>query len=333
MNKTLLFVLILSGLSALSTSILRGHHYIKILKTWAEAQTYCREKFIDLATINNQDDNDRLQRVLKDPGTFAWIGLQDDKTRWKWAMGNADFNINTDFSNWRLSEPNNLGSKQNCCVVNVLTEWFDFPCTDLRASICYDARDPSKYISVDTFMTWYDAKTYCRAKHTDLLTVWNKSVNDLIATLPERRHWMGLHRQPWAYWSDKIPTTFTNWDSGQPDNEGSTESCTAVDTTTGKWLDMDCEKKYYFVCQDEIQHQTTLKLKFQSETDLNVPAVQQQILEQLQTHMAEHELPHVKLRWIEKDEQTFHKQQKMMKEEEPASDPSLCEGRPEHPKT
>lgn len=128
-----------SGLSALSTSILREYHYIKILKTWAEAQTYCRENFIDLATVNNQDDNDRLQSVFEDPGTFVWIGLQDE-FRWKWTLGDADFNMNTDFSHWKLSEPNNVGSNQHCGVINEESNWLDFTCTSTRPSVCYDGK-------------------------------------------------------------------------------------------------------------------------------------------------------------------------------------------------
>ncbi len=79
------------------------------------AQSYCRETFTDLATVNNLDENDRLLSASQTHGNFAWIGLYDDLTRWKWSLANADFNIDTDFSNWPPTEPNNKKSKQVHC--------------------------------------------------------------------------------------------------------------------------------------------------------------------------------------------------------------------------
>uniref|UniRef100_A0A8C4GX81 C-type lectin domain-containing protein n=1 Tax=Dicentrarchus labrax TaxID=13489 RepID=A0A8C4GX81_DICLA len=281
-----------------------------MLKTWAEAQSYCRETFTDLATVENQDDHDRLQSILQGDGEYAWIGLYDDLTRWKWTLGNADFNSDTDFSNWKSNEPNNQYSKENCTVMNHVGRWRDYLCSEQRPAVCYYEQGPSRYILVTTQRTWHEARAFCRSKYTDLVSVRNRSENDHIISLQPKRAWIGLHRNLWAYWSDQSHSTFTNWNEGQPDNNGDTmESCAAVNTTTGTWWDVDCNSKHYFICEEfKIRHKKTFKLKFQSEADLNDPAVQQQILEQLHAKLEKHGLPDFKLRWVETDGQTFHKQ-------------------------
>lgn len=138
---------------------------------------------------------------------------------------------------------------------------------------------PSSFIAVASKMTWHQAQSHCRSKYTDLATVRTKSENDQVNNMLSTTHWLGLHRERWAYWSDNSPTSFTNWNTGQPDKSGA--PCAIVDTTTGKWLDTDCEESHFFICQSPILHKTMFKLKFESDADLNDPAIQQQILKQV----------------------------------------------------
>ena len=123
------------GLSALSANIIKKYHYVKQLKTWAEAQSYCREKFTDLATVENQDDNDRLQSLLEDGGKKSWIGFCDDLKEWKWALENADFN--NEFRNWRNKEPNNRHHNETCASTFRNGFWDDKTCLDNRYAVCY----------------------------------------------------------------------------------------------------------------------------------------------------------------------------------------------------
>lgn len=132
-----------SGLSALSTNFIREYHYVETLKTWAEAQSYCREMFTDvqtltdLATVENQDENDRLLSVLQGHGNYAWIGLYDDLTRWKWTLGNAAFKNDTDYSNWKTNEPDNVNSKEKCTVMTKYGFWRDYNCGIHLPAVCY----------------------------------------------------------------------------------------------------------------------------------------------------------------------------------------------------
>ncbi|XP_037651416.1 L-selectin-like [Sebastes umbrosus] len=165
-------------------------------------------------------------------------------------------------------------------------------------------------------MTWHEARTYCRSRYTDLVSVRNSSENNNISSLQSEWTWIGLHRKIWAYWSDQTPKNFTNWKEGQPMKTQETlKLCAAVNTTTGRWSAVGSDMKHHFICQYQPLQRQTFKLKFQSEADLNDPAVQQQILEQLHAKLEKHGLPDFKLRWIQTDGQTFHKEKKRKKEE------------------
>uniref|UniRef100_A0A3P8RWA7 C-type lectin domain-containing protein n=1 Tax=Amphiprion percula TaxID=161767 RepID=A0A3P8RWA7_AMPPE len=119
-NRRLLLV---DSLSVQSTNLIREYHYVKILKNWTDAQRYCREMFTDLATVENQYDNKRLLSVIQNPKQWTYIGLYDDLIRWKWVLGNADFNNKLDFSNWRSNDP-------------YTGRWWDVQCYMKRYFIC-----------------------------------------------------------------------------------------------------------------------------------------------------------------------------------------------------
>ena len=148
---------------------------------------------------------------------------------------------------------------------------------------CLSEQGPSRYILVDTEMTWHKARTYCQSSYTDLVSVRNMSENDHISSLLSEKSWIGLTRKNWGHWSDQSLTSFTKWNAGQPhSNEKPVGFCAVVNTTTGTWWDVDCKEKHYFICQKVLlQHKMTFQLKFQSKADLNDPTVQQQILEQV----------------------------------------------------
>ncbi|XP_054874123.1 L-selectin-like [Amphiprion ocellaris] len=137
MRKTLLLAVIVSGLSVQSTNLIREYHYVKILKNWTDAQRYCREMFTDLATLENQYDNKRLLSVIQKPKQWTYIGLYDDLIRWKWVLGNADFNNKLDFSNWRSNEPNNVNSNQHCVAMTKEGLWRDAICSTKRPAVCF----------------------------------------------------------------------------------------------------------------------------------------------------------------------------------------------------
>lgn len=106
-------------------------------KTWAEAQSYCREMFTDLATVRNKADNNRLLSVVHGRGKRAWIGLRDDLTKWKWVLGNAGFSNDTDFSNWSSHKLTNNKVMRICAAMSKYGFWYAHTCWQKHAAVCY----------------------------------------------------------------------------------------------------------------------------------------------------------------------------------------------------
>lgn len=68
--------------------------------------------------------------------------------------------------------------------------------------------------------------------------------------------WIGLYDNLITSWSwslnqssfyGEAETTFRNWDSSQPNNEGGQQYCVTL-LGSGKWGDYNCDLERYFVC-------------------------------------------------------------------------------------
>ncbi|XP_053471633.1 macrophage mannose receptor 1-like [Ictalurus furcatus] len=99
--------------------------------------------------------------------------------------------------------------------------------------------------------TWYDAQTYCREKHTDLVSVRNKTENDeiwkVIKNPSNENVWIGLFNNSWK-WSDQSNSSFRYWSSDKPSGG---LNCAAVNVSDqDHWTNVDCTEKLPFICHE-----------------------------------------------------------------------------------
>ncbi|XP_065099623.1 macrophage mannose receptor 1-like [Paramisgurnus dabryanus] len=226
------------------------YHFISVNKTWSEAQRYCRENYIDLATIDNMDDMNRLIKTVE--GIYygtAWIGLYDDMNSWRWSLGNTE--LGGGFKSWYVQQQVNWYGWSSCVYMSYYRGlWNERLCSSQLNFICYDGRQnaSANYVYVHEYKNWTEAQSYCREHHTDLVSIRNESENKMIKSLIQNYDWLwiGLYRS--QSWSDQSNSTFSNWRSGQPDNAAYSEHCTGVSFIDGKWTNENCDFSLPFFC-------------------------------------------------------------------------------------
>ncbi|KAM7366471.1 hypothetical protein PAMP_015909 [Pampus punctatissimus] len=109
-------------------------------KTWFEAQSYCRNRYTDLATINNvQDMNKVVDKMGNDFSNF-WIGLYEDAVIWKWSLSDEDHygDDEAEFRKWGKDEPSE-SIIPRCAVIQYTGDWKVLDCSLLNVFLCFDA--------------------------------------------------------------------------------------------------------------------------------------------------------------------------------------------------
>ncbi|NP_001093550.1 uncharacterized protein LOC100002638 precursor [Danio rerio] len=244
MTQTQYFLLLIA-LCSISECVQRQYHFINEKKTWTEAQRYCREKYTDLATVDNMNDTIRLRKSVNDER--IWIGLQKTSVyKWHWSSGDPALYLNLS------SSPAN---NNNCTSKMRNGQWSVVPCNNNNYFICYNMS--RGFVFVNQTMNWTAAQSYCRQNHTDLVTVRNQNENQQLEKFINDRNfsrssvWIGLFRDTWQ-WSDQSNSSFRYWDTGKPNNSGGNESCTVIGQNSQRgWEEVSCDRQYPFVCHED----------------------------------------------------------------------------------
>uniref|UniRef100_A0A8C2I8B0 C-type lectin domain-containing protein n=1 Tax=Cyprinus carpio TaxID=7962 RepID=A0A8C2I8B0_CYPCA len=132
MDGSLFVLLLLSGLLWSSSALSRPYYYINVSMSWPEAQSYCRSKYTDVATVDSMSDVNRLVNIV-DAGYSGsvWIGLKrGTQKRWGWSNGE---NTTSQYYNWASGQPD----QGAYCVSSYSGSWYDMPCNHLRYFTCY----------------------------------------------------------------------------------------------------------------------------------------------------------------------------------------------------
>ncbi|XP_062372260.1 C-type mannose receptor 2-like [Sardina pilchardus] len=259
MIPLLITILLVSGLVSLSSSVPRQFHVVKEQKNWTEAQQYCREKFTDLATIDDMTEMEKVKSMIHeaDAGN-AWIGLK--RGDWQWSLADRDFykENEAEFRKWDSNQPHKNG--EDCVAMKANGKWHDFTCKTSHSFICYDGGDSTQpYVLVTEEKNWTDAQRYCRENHTDLASVRNQEENNKIQKVlndhevtGNRYFWIGLFRANWSEWSDGSSSSFRYWNTGEPNNGNMKVFCVETRKAIGgRWNDADCSCLKSFICYED----------------------------------------------------------------------------------
>jgi len=109
-----------------------------------------------------------------------------------------------------------------------------------------------------------DAKKTCSSLDAKLLEPKTKAINEQIATEATNVNgnnwcWIGINDKgtegKWVYTSDGQEISWSNWYSGQPNDDSSVWNCAVTQISSGtiehgKWFDVSCTAyNYYFICE------------------------------------------------------------------------------------
>ncbi|XP_035004173.2 C-type mannose receptor 2-like [Hippoglossus stenolepis] len=210
-------VLCLSGCLTFSTCLLHQYHFVSDKMNWTEAQSYCRETYTDLATIENTEEMKKLNDTVSAAGNSSkvWIGLYSH-IDWKWSDG---FNQSgAEYRNWKSPDPNYIAANELCVLQGSnYGRWYDYDCHSKIPFVCYNGTlEDSDFVLVNTSKNWTEAQRHCREHYTDLVTVRNNADRDKIRKLITslKMASIGLYRDPQIYWSDGSNYSFSSWYQG-----------------------------------------------------------------------------------------------------------------------
>ncbi|CAG4946939.1 unnamed protein product [Parnassius apollo] len=112
---------------------------------WFKAQQYCRFHGMHLASISSQEENDKLEKYVKDSGygrEHFWTSGTDlaEEGSFFWMANGRPLT----FVNWNAGEPNNFryenGEEENCLELwnrdDKGLKWNDSPCSFETYFIC-----------------------------------------------------------------------------------------------------------------------------------------------------------------------------------------------------
>uniref|UniRef100_A0A087Y0N5 C-type lectin domain-containing protein n=1 Tax=Poecilia formosa TaxID=48698 RepID=A0A087Y0N5_POEFO len=228
--------------------------FVNLPMNWSSAQMYCRNNFIDLATIKSDTDNQNVQSQVPSP-YHPWIGLFRDPN-FHWSDGSGVV-----FTSWD-SVMNPLGSMTVICGVTSSARsgnWKFLPCQTKLPFVCYGPPGESRpvYHFVNQSLSWTEAQTYCRQTHTDLATFLSSDEQNLfINTLSSAGHtsdvWIGLFSEIDWRWSDGLTGSgadYRHWktSSSEPSFDQPDELCVSFHYDGG-WITERCPYGRYFLC-------------------------------------------------------------------------------------
>ncbi|XP_065145819.1 ladderlectin-like [Paramisgurnus dabryanus] len=104
-------------------------------------------------------------------------------------------------------------------------------------------------------VNWATAEKSCQSIDANLASVRSTAEQNFLLSLlvsATTRAWTGGHdgevEGQWL-WSDGSQFDFTNWCSGEPNNNGGSENCLEINKSTNRcWNDESCSSTISYIC-------------------------------------------------------------------------------------
>lgn len=244
--KAVYFFLVLLALPNAAVGLFRRKNfYVNAMLSWDDAQTYCRNNYVDMSTIDSQEAADDLQTdVGQNLIQMHWIGLSQARNETfftKWSDG-TPFR----FSLWGNLQP--FYPDPHRCVYASNNKWTAYGCFSMFPFNCYVW--DSELIVVREMKTWEEALMHCRTFYTDLVSL--ETETDLFQVTKKSfkndtsSFWTGLRNidGKWFWVNRNSLGNFIQLPSCTPRPSG----CGARNIQANVWENRDCNEKKNFIC-------------------------------------------------------------------------------------
>ena len=229
-----------------------GHKYeiFRETLTWEEAKAACEAKGGHLATITSQEEQKTIES-LNTQNSKLWIGgYKNSAGQWCWVTGEP-----WEYQNWGDGEPNNSSNvvADESCVAVWPVKWNDLANSNTYEQsgyICeWEASDVAEETQVEGYtghlyefytlpesewesgpITWQQAERRCEWKGGHLAVIESSTENFLLYSAMKAKGYENAYfgfsdessEGNWK-WVDGTRTAYTNWHSGEPNNQDGIE--------------------------------------------------------------------------------------------------------------
>ena len=236
--------------------------------TWEEAKAACEAKGGHLATITSQEEQKMIES-LNTQNSKLWIGgYKNSAGQWCWVTGEL-----WKYQNWGDGEPNNSSNvvADESCVAVWPSKWNDLANSNTYEQsgyVCeWETSDAAEETQVEGYtghlyefytlpesewesgpITWQQAERRCEWKGGHLAVIESSTENFLLYSAMKAK---GYENAYFGYsdkssegnwkWVNGTSTAYTNWHSGEPNNQDGIEHYAMFyeNFQDGTWNDAD----------------------------------------------------------------------------------------------